>query len=361
MTYDSGDYPESQRRALAASGWSDFPARREAARRDGKWLGIGLANYVEGTGRGPFESAALRIGPSGKVIVATGATAQGQGTKTMLVQLVQDVLGVRAEDVVIMAGDTAFTPLGQGAFASRQAVTAGNAIYLAAQEVRTKALRAASEMLEAAPEDLELKDGIVQVKGVAGHGRSLSEIARALGGLPGMPLLGGMAPGLAAAADFQPPTLTYCNGTHVAEAEVDVETGFVRLTRYVVVHDCGRMINPMMVEGQVLGGVVHGIGSALFERMIFDETGQPQTVNYGEYLLPSADVVPRIEIHHMESPTPLNPLGVKGAAESGTIAASAVIASAVEDALRPLDVRLCDLPITPDRLLALIEAAKARG
>jgi len=196
---------------------------------------------------------------------------------------------------------------------------------------------------------------------VAGHGHSLGDIARALGGLPGMPLLGGMAPGLAATADFQPPTLTYCNGTHVAEAEVDVETGFVLLTRYVVVHDCGRMINPMMVEGQVLGGVVHGIGSALLERMIFDETGQPQTVNYGEYLLPSADVVPRIEIHHMESPTPLNPLGVKGAAESGTIAAAAVIASAVEDALRPLDVRLRDLPITPDRLLALIEAAEARG
>ena len=360
MTYDSGDYPESQRRALAAAGWTEFPARQEAARREGRWIGMGLANYVEGTGRGPFESAALRVGPSGKIVVTTGATAQGQGTKTMLVQLVQDVLGVRAEDVTVVAGDTASAPLGQGAFASRQAVTAGNAIYLAAQEVRAKALRAAAEMLEAAAEDLELKDGIVQVKGVAGHGRSLGEIARVLGGLPGMPLLGGMAPGLAAAADFQPPTLTYCNGTHVAEAEVDIETGFVRLTRYIVVHDCGRMINPLMVEGQVLGGVVHGIGSALFERMVFDESGQPQTVNYGEYLLPTADVVPRIEIHHMESPTPLNPLGVKGAAESGTIAASAVIASAVENALQPLDIRLRDLPITPDGLLALIAAAKSR-
>ena len=360
MTYDSGDYPECQRRALAAAGWDAFPARQEAMRREGRFLGIGLANYVEGTGRGPFESASVNVGSSGKVVVATGATAQGQGVKTMLAQLVEEVLGVRAEEVTVIAGDTAAIPLGQGAFASRQAVTAGNAIFLAAQEVRAKALRAAAEMLEAAPEDLELRNGFVQVKGVAGHGRSLREIARALGGLPGMALPGGITPGLAAAADFQPPTLTYCNGTHVAEAEVDIETGFVRLTRYIVVHDCGRMINPLMVEGQVRGGVVHGIGSALFERMVFDEAGQPQSVNYGEYLLPSSDSVPSIEIHHMESPTPLNPLGVKGAAESGTIAAAAVIVSAIENALAPLELRIRDLPVTPDRLLALIGEAKAR-
>ncbi|MGH7032658.1 MAG: xanthine dehydrogenase family protein molybdopterin-binding subunit, partial [Stellaceae bacterium] len=361
MTYDSGDYPECQRRALAAAGWEAFPARQEAARREGRCLGLGLANYVEGTGRGPFESASLSIGPSGKVVVTTGATAQGQGVKTMLAQLVEDALGVRAEDVTVIAGDTAASPLGQGAFASRQAVTAGNAIYLAAQEVRAKALRAAAEMLEAAPEDLEVKDGFVQVKGAAGHGRSLAQIARALGGLPGMALPGGVAPGLSAAADFQPPALTYCNGTHVVEAEVDPETGFVRLLRYIVVHDCGRMINPLMVEGQVRGGVVHGIGSALLERMVFDEAGQPQSVNYGEYLLPSADGVPPIEIHHLESPTPLNPLGVKGAAESGTIAAAAAIVSAIENALAPLELRIRDLPVTPDRLLALIDEARARG
>ena len=361
MTYDSGDYPECQRRALAAAGWEAFPARQEAARREGRCLGLGLANYVEGTGRGPFESASLSVGPSGKVVVTTGATAQGQGVKTMLAQLVEDVLGVRAEDVTVIAGDTAASPLGQGAFASRQAVTAGNAIYLAAQEVRAKALRAAAEMLEAAPEDLEVKDGFVRVRGVAGHGRSLGAIARALGGLPGMALPGGVAPGLSAAADFQPPTLTYCNGSHVVEAEVDPETGFVRLLRYIVVHDCGRMINPLMVEGQVRGGVVHGIGSTLYERMVFDEAGQPQSVNYGEYLLPSADGMPPIEIHHLESPTPLNPLGVKGAAESGTIAAAAAIVSAIENALAPLELRIRDLPVTPDRLLALIAEARARS
>jgi carbon-monoxide dehydrogenase large subunit len=356
MTYDSGNYPESQRRALAASGWTDFPARQAAARKAGRFIGIGLANYVEATGRGPFESAALRIGPSGKVIVATGATAQGQGTRSMLVQLVREVLGVRADDIVVTAGDTAGIPLGFGAFASRQAVTAGNATYLAAQEVRAKALRAASEILETAPDDLELSDGVVQVKGVPTLGKSLGEIARGLGGLPGYPLPAGMAPGLAATIDFQPSALTYCNGTHVVEVEVDVDTGAVKLTRYVVVHDCGRMINPMMVEGQVFGGVAHGIGAALFEWTHHDGEGQPQTVSYGEYLLPTSEVVPPIEIHHMESPTPLNPLGVKGAAESGTIAAPAAIASAVEDALAPFGVRVGDLPITPERLCGLLRA-----
>jgi carbon-monoxide dehydrogenase large subunit len=191
-------------------------------------MGIGLANYVEATGRGPFESAALRIGPSGKVVVTTGATAQGQGTQTMLAQLVRDVLGVRPDDITVIAGDTASSPLGLGAFASRQAVTAGNAIHLAAVAVREKAIRAAAELLEAAPDDLEVKDGAVQVKGVPQMRRSLGEIARVLGGVPGFALPGGMAPGLAAAIDFQPPALTYCNGTHVVEVEVDVETGAAR-------------------------------------------------------------------------------------------------------------------------------------
>ena len=358
MTYDSGDYPECQRRALAEAGWADFPARQAAARREGRWLGIGLANYVEATGRGPFESAALRIGASGKIIVSTGATEQGQGTKAMLAQLVQAVLGVGAGDISVVAGDTAATPLGMGAFASRQTVTAGNAIYIAAHEVRTKALRAAAEMLEAAPEDLELVGGNVQVKGAPQLHRSLGAIARALGGLPGMALPGGMKPGLAAHSDYQPPSLTYCNGTHVCEVEIDIECAAVRILRYVVVHDCGRMINPMAVDGQVLGGVVHGIGATLYEWMRYDEEGQPQTVTYGDYLLPTADVLPRVEIHHVESPTPLNPLGVKGAAESGTIAAPAVIASAVEHALAPLGVTIRDLPLTPARLYALIDAAR---
>jgi carbon-monoxide dehydrogenase large subunit len=357
MTYDSGDYVACQARALELAGWSGFETRRRAARQEGRWLGIGLANYVEGSGRGPFESATVRIGASGRIVVTTGAAAQGQGTVTMLAQLVADVLGVQPDTIHVIAGDTGASPLGLGAFASRQAVTAGNAAHHAAGQVRDKILQVASAWLEVATEDLELAGGRVRVKGVPQLGRSFGEIATALAGTPGYALPAGTAPGLAAGSDFQPPGLTYCNGTHVAEADVDAATGIVRITRYVVVHDCGRLINPMMVEGQIIGGVVHGIGSALYEWMMYDGDGQPQTGTYADYLLCTADVVPRIEVHHMESPTPLNPLGIKGAGESGTIAAPAAVAAAVEDALRPFGVRICDLPVTPARLYALLRAA----
>jgi len=358
MTYDSGDYAECQRRALAAAGWPEFPARREAARRQGRLLGIGLANYVEGTGRGPFESAAVRIGPSGQIAVLSGAADQGQGTTTMLAQLAAEALGVRPGDVHVTAGDTAATPLGLGAYASRQAVTAGNAVHLAARMVADKARQAAAAMLEVSPDDLELAEGAVRVKG-SDLKRTLGDIAHALQGVAGFSLPANLTPGLEATTNYQPPAMTYTNGTHVVEVEVDVETGQVRLLRYVVVHDCGRMINPMLVEGQVYGGVVHGIGATLTEWMRYDAVGQPLTTTFADYLLPTSELVPPIEIHHMESPTPLNPLGVKGAAESGTIGAPAAIVSAIEDALRPLGVRITDLPVTPERLLALTRAALA--
>jgi len=359
MTYDSGDYPECQRRALSAAGWSDFPDRREAARRQGRLIGIGLANYVEGTGRGPFESAAIRIGPSGTIALSTGATAQGQGVRTMLAQLAADVLKVEPSAIHVVAGDTAAIPLGLGAFASRQAVTAGNAVHRAAQMLVDKIKKTAATLLEASPDDIELAAGVVRVKGVPGMARSLAEIARALGGVPGLALPGGLAPGLAATVDFEPPAMTYTNGTHVVEAEVDPATGAVRLNRYVVVHDCGRVINPMMLDGQVLGGIVNGIGMTLLEWMQFGRDGQPLTVNYADYLLPTADLVPPIAIEHMESPTQANPLGVKGAAESGTIGAPGAIVSAIEDALKPLAIVIRDLPVTPARLRALIAAAEA--
>jgi aerobic carbon-monoxide dehydrogenase large subunit len=359
MTYDSGDYPECQRRALAAAGYADFQARREAARREGRLIGIGLSNYVEGTGRGPFESAHVRIGPSGQIVVATGAAAQGQGTHTMLAQLAADAFGVRPHLVHVVSGDTAASPLGHGAYASRQAVVAGNAVHLAARMVAEKARQAAAAMLEVAPDDLELVDGDVRVKG-ADLKLRLGQIAHALSGVAGFSLPANITPGLSASVDYAPPAITYTNGSHVVEVEVDAETGRVRLRRYVVVHDCGRMINPMMVEGQVHGGVAHGLGMTLYEQMRFDASGQPLTVTYADYLLPTSDSIPPIEIHHMESPTPLNPLGVKGAAESGTIGAPPAIVSAIEDALRPLNVRITELPVTPDRLLAWIHAAQRR-
>jgi carbon-monoxide dehydrogenase large subunit len=359
MRYDSGDYPECQRRALAAAGWSDFPERQARARRGGRWIGIGLANYVEATGRGPFESASVRIGPSGAIVATTGATTQGQGTKTLIAQLVAAQLGVSAGEVQVIAGDTDASPLGLGAFASRQTVTAGNAAHLAARAVADKALRAAAALLEVETSNLELAAGGVRVKGEPERRLSLGEIALALAGVPGYPLPRGLTPGLAAAVDYEPAGLAYTNGTHVVEAEVDIETGTVRLDRYVVVHDCGRIVNRTIVDGQMQGAVAHGIGATLCEWMRYDGSGQPLSVTYADYLLPTALDVPRVEIHHLESPSPLNPLGVKGAAESGTIGAPGAIVSAIEDALRPFGVRIAELPVTPARLLALIHAGRA--
>jgi len=360
MTYDSGDYPACQARALEASGYARFAAEKARAAEGGRRIGIGVANYVEGTGRGPFESALVRIGPSGRVSIFTGATAQGQGLKTALAQICAAQLGVHPEDITVVAGDSATVPLGLGAFASRQAVTAGNSVHIAARTVRDKALQVAGHLLEAAPEDLELSAGRVRVKG-ADLSVALSDVAKAVAGMPGFSLPGGLEPGLESLVNWQPPTLVYCNGTHVATVEVDVETGAIRILSYVVVHDSGRLINPMIVDGQVVGGAVHGIGGTLFEWMGYDETGQPVTTNFAEYLLPAAPEMPRFDIHHMESPSPLNPLGVKGAGEGGTIPAAAAIVSAIEDALEPFGVVIDELPVTPARLIKFIQDCRESG
>ena len=357
MTYDSGDYPAALAAALEAAGYDGFAARQDAARRAGRHIGIGIGNYVEATGRGPFESARIKVGPSGRVSISTGATAQGQGLKTALTQVCADALGVDIADVSVNAGDTDSVTLGLGAFASRQAVTAGSSVHLASLELRDKALKVAAQALEAAPEDLEIVAGNVRVRGVPEMTMSLGEISRMLAGQPGFALAGGVAPGMEALATFEPETVTFCNGCHVAEVEVDVETGAVAVLAYTVVHDCGRMINPMVVEGQVVGGAVHGMGSALFERMIFDEAGQPMTINLGEYVMPTAPDCPRMRIEHMESPTPLNPLGVKGAGEGGLIPVPSAIAAAVEHALTPFGVAIDDVPMTPEKLLGLIHGA----
>ena len=358
MTYDSGDYPESQRQALLAADWDGFPARREASLKAGRMRGIGLANYVELTGRGPFESVTVRVGPSGKILVATGATAQGQSTKTTLAQVVADILHVDLDRVQVSCGDTATSLLGVGAFASRQTVTAGNSACEAARIVAQKALDIAAVLLEVSAADLELVDGAARLKGVPEIKRDLGDLARAVNGSIGFPLPGGIPAGLFATSNFQVQGTPFASGTHVAEVEVDPETGLVEIERYTVVHDCGRVLNPTVVDGQVVGGVVHGIGATLFEWMQYDAFGQPLTVTYADYLLPSADVVPRIDVHHMESPSPLNPLGVKGAGEGGTIGAPAAIGCAVEHALRPLDIIIRELPITPARLHAQIRAAQ---
>lgn len=354
MTYDSGDYPACFDKALAAAGYADFPARQDRARADGRYIGMGIANFVKGTGRGPFESAIVRIGPSGKIVVYSGANDQGQGSKTTLAQVCAEQLGVELADIEVVVGDTAGVPLGLGAFASRQAVTAGSSVHLASVAVREKVLKVASHMLEASERDLAIEHGRVHVAGATEMSVSLADVARSLAGIPGYPMVAGIEPGLEATVNFTPQHLIYCNGTHVAEVEVDIDTGAVKILRYIVVNDSGRIINPMIAEGQVRGGVAHGIGNALFEWMGFDEHGQPLTTTFAEYLLPTAAVVPNIDVIFQETPSTLNPLGVKGIGESGTTPAASAIISAVENALRPFDVEIAETPITPVRIVELI-------
>ena len=353
-TYDSGDFPAAQKAALEAVDYDGFPARQVAARAAGRHIGIGIANYVVGTGGGRFYSATVRMGPWGTIWVITGAGAQGQGTKTTLAQVCAAQFGVDLGHVSVTAGDTGAIALGLGAHASRQGVTAGSSVHVAAVAVRDKALRIAAHMLEAAESDLHMADGRISVKGVPELSVTLGEVAHAVAGTPGYALPGGITPGLEADGAFQPATLTYCNGAAAAEVEVDIETGGVKILRYVAVHDSGRLINPMIVDGQVLGGIVHGIGNALLEWMRFDDAGQPQTTTLAEYLLPTAADVPHMAIVHHQSPTPLNPLGIKGAGEGGTIPAPAAIISAVEDALAPFGVHIAESPVTPERLVELI-------
>ncbi len=354
VAYDSGDYQGCLDLAFAKYG-ADFRARQAAARAEGRYLGMGMASYVEDTGLAPFEGATIRVQPDGKIHLQTGAAAQGQGHKTVFAQIAADLLGVRFEDVTVEAADTAAFPLGIGTVASRVAVVGGSSVHMAATEVRTKAIKVGATLLEASESDLELEGGFVKVAGTD-RKIGLGEIALKLNGLFGSPMMKGVEPGLAATSYFEARELTFANGSNICEVEVDVDTGAVKILRYVVAHDCGKLINPMLVDGQIRGGVVHGIGNALYERMIYDESGQPLTTNYGEYLLPLASEMPRIEIVHMESPSPRNPLGVKGAGEGGTIPAAAAVIAAVEDALAPFDVRIKRHPISPQDIVEMIDA-----
>ena len=354
VTYDSGDYPACQAGALEAAGYEGFAQRQAQARQSGRYLGIGLANAVEATGLGPYEGATVRVATSGKIVVYTGATPQGQSHKTTLAQIAADQLGVNFNDVTVVTADTATISLGMGTFAARTAVNAGSSVHLAAREVADKAKKIAAGMMECMGDDLELADGCVRLKSAPDVRKSLREIAVKAIGTPGFSMAGGLPPGLEHTAYFTPDQSVYSNGTHVAEVEVDIETGAVKIVRYTVAHDCGRVINPMVVDGQVVGGVAHGIGNALFERMVYDENAQPLSVTFADYLLPLATDVPRVDLVHLETPSPLNPLGMKGAGEGGTIPAIAAIVAAVENALAPFGVTIAEAPITPQRIVELL-------
>ncbi len=359
VALDSGDFPAYQRMALAAIDYAGFPARQREAYASGRYLGIGIGNGVKGTGRGPFESAIVRIGRSGRISLYTGAMPMGQGVKTALAQICAEQFDVAPELVSVTAGDTAVIPYGQGGFASRQTVTAGSSVHMAAAAVREKALAVAAHLLEVSTSDLELRNGRIEIAGAPGSGLDLQEVAEAVAGVPGYSMPGKFDPGLESLQSFQPGALTYGGACHAVEVEVDVETCGLCVLRYVVVNDSGRIINPMIAQGQIMGGVVHGIGNALFELMAYDADAQPVTTTFAEYLMPGATEVPNVEVEFAQFPSPLNPLGVKGVGESGCVPAPGAIISAIENALSSFGVRIEEYPVTPARLFALLRKAKS--
>jgi carbon-monoxide dehydrogenase large subunit len=350
IVLDSGNYAACQEKVLAAIGYAAFGERQGAERQRGRHLGIGIAHGVKGTGRGPFESGTVRVAPSGRISVYSGALAMGQGIHTALAQICAAELGVQPREIEVITGDTAYVSLGLGGFASRQLVTAGSSVQLAARTVREKALKVAAQQLEAAETDLELADGAVRIAGT-NRAITLAAIARLLRGVPGYSLPPGVEPGLEASMHWQTDQMAYAHSFHACEVEVDPGTGSVTILRYVALQDSGRLVNPLIVEGQVHGGVVHGIGNALYERMSFDDAGQPITTTFADYLLPTSTVVPTIEVLLHESPSPFNPLGAKGVGEGGTVPVAAAVISAIEDAL---GVHVTETPITPARIVELL-------
>ena len=356
LVYDTGDFPAALESALQAAGYDEFRKEQAALRARGIHRGIGISGYVEGTAIGPFEGATVKVDLAGRVLVATGAVNSGQGHETSFAQVAADVLGVPLEWVTVIGGDTAAVTFGVGTFASRSAVTAGSSILDAATQVRDKLVRAAAALLEAAPADVDIEDGQALVRGTPASAVPLSRVVQA--SIPTFARPGVASPDFEASAYHHVPTVTYASAVHVAQVEVDVGTGHVKLLRYVVSHDCGKVINPLIVEGQVHGGVAQGVGGAMFEEMVYEEQGQLLTGTLMDYLVPTATDLPRFETVHLEYPSPRNPLGAKGLGEGGAISPPAAIANAVEDALAPFGVVIRETPVSPARILALLEAKK---
>ncbi|MDA9407985.1 xanthine dehydrogenase family protein molybdopterin-binding subunit [Bradyrhizobium sp. CCBAU 45384] len=355
LSYDSGNYEPVLAKALDAIGYQRFLKEEQPKfREEGRCVGIGVACYVEGTGIGPYEGAKVQVQANGKVNVATGIGTQGQGHFTSFAQIVADQLGVDPSDVDIVTGDTDQFYWGAGTFASRGAVVAGNAVSEASAAVRRKALKLAADAFECAEEDLVLADGKVSIAGIPGKFIRLGELAQRANPMRGA-VRPGTEPGLESTQYFGPPSGATANGVHAAIVEIDPLTFELKVLKYVVVHDCGTVINPMILEGQIHGGVAQGIGNAFFEKLAFDDQGQLLNASLADYLLPTALDVPRMELDHTVTPSPLNPLGIKGAGEAGAIPVGAVFAQAIEDALllTSRKVELLEIPLSPSRLFEL--------
>jgi carbon-monoxide dehydrogenase large subunit len=352
IVYDSGNYPAALEQALdAIGGVAAFRQHQAEARRDGRYLGLGIGFYIEGTGVGPFESAFVRVDPTGKIYVSGGAAPQGQGMETIFSQVAADLWKVSPDDVTVSLADTASIAIGFGTMASRSTVTLSAAMFHASERLREKVFSIAANILECAPADLELREGGVGIVGVPDTTLTLARIARAA-----MPGWSNERPpdvdaGLEETFYWQPPTVTWSYAVHAAIVEVDLETGRIGIDKYAVAHDCGNVINPMLVEGQIMGGAAQGLGGILCENIVYDANGQLLSGSLMDYALPNAGDIPDIRIVHLHSPSPLNPLGVKGVGEGGAVAPPAAIANAVCDALAPFGFELNRTPIDPERIV----------
>ena len=369
LTYDSGDYQRAMDKALDHIDYKGLRTEQADLRKKGRYLGIGLSTYVEICGLGPsqvagaigfqgglWESAIVRFHPSGKVNVFIGTSPHGQGEETTFAQIVADEVGVDVNDVKVIHGDTDSTPMGWGTYGSRTTAVGGAALVTAVRKIKDKARLLAAHLLEAAPEDIDYKDGSFFVKGVPARAKTIQQIALMANVAWNLPP--GMEAGLEASSFYDPPNFVFPFGTHVAVVEVDRETGHVALRRYVAVDDCGPQINPVIVEGQVHGGVVQGVGQALWEGAVYDETGQLLTGSLLDYAIPRADVLPDIDVLSTVTRSPHHPLGVKGIGEAGTIASTVAVYNAVIDALEPFGVKELTMPLTPERVWRAMQGAR---
>jgi len=371
LAYDTGDYAKALDRALELVGYDDFRAEQAEARAQGKYLGIGLSSYIEMCGIAPskwmggegwgaalWESANVRVHLTGKVVVTTGSQSHGQGHETTVAQVVASELGVPLEDVTVEHSDTLGTPFGYGTYGSRSAAVGTVAVHTSVERIKAKARRIAAHMLEASVEDVVYENGRAFVRGAPEGGKTIQDIAGAAA--LGYDLPAGDEPFLDDTAYYDPPNCTYPFGTHIAVVEVDAETGETTLRRYVAVDDVGNVINPMIVDGQLHGGIAQGVAQALWEGAVYDEQGELQTASLMQYALPKASSFPSFELDRTVTPTDVNPLGVKGAGEAGTIASTPAVVNAVIDALAPLGIAHVDMPLTPERVWRAIDQANGR-
>jgi carbon-monoxide dehydrogenase large subunit len=368
VPYDSGNYQAALDEAVEVANYQQLRREQEEARRQGRLMGIGLASYVEICGVAPSqwiqsqgwggplgESAQVRVFATGKVQVSTGTLPHGQGHETTMAQIVAHEFGIPYEDIEVIHGDTNGQPFGLGTYGSRSAAVGGTAVQLSARKIKDKIVRIGAHLLEAAVEDVEYRDGKVQVKGAPDRAKAFGEISMAAWLASNLPA--GEEGGLEAVSFYDPPDCTFPFGTHLAVVELEPDTGLVELKRYLAVDDVGRVINPMIVDGQLHGGIAQGVGQALFEGAVYDDDGNLLSGSMMDYVVPKAEHLPNYELSRTVTPSPANPMGVKGVAETGTIVATPTVANAVFDALAPLGVKDLDMPFMPQRVWRAIQAA----